>query len=256
MLDAVLLGVIEGVTEFLPISSTGHLLLAEQWLPRQSDFFNVIIQSGAVLAVVLFYWKRILSILLEFKKAENKIYVLQLASAFGITVVGGLIAKKMGLKLPETMAPVAWATLIGGVILLFAERALSKRESATEITIKVALIIGAAQVIAAIFPGSSRSGTTIIAAMFCGVDRKKATEFSFLLGIPTMFAAGFLQAHHALKESVAIDWAAIMVGTLVSGVVAFLAVKWLIGYLRANSFAVFGWYRIVVGAAMLMYFRA
>ncbi len=255
-LTPIILGIIEGITEFLPISSTGHLLLAEQWLPRQTDLFNIVIQSGAVTAVVLFYWKQIVSMIRDFQKPENKMYIVNLFVAFIVTAIGGFLAKRLGFKLPETMVPIAWATLIGGILLLYIERKLNHKTKSIKITLPVAVFIGLAQIIAAIFPGASRSGTTIITAMFCGIDRKKATEFSFLLGIPTMYAAGIFQTNHALKVAhiTQIDWAELEIGTAVSGIVAFLSVKWLLGFLQKNSFEVFGWYRIILGILMLLFF--
>lgn len=255
----VVLGIIEGVTEFLPISSTGHLLLAEHWLPRQSDLFNVVIQSGAVLAVLLIFAQKLKDILLNIGKKQNRDYLIYLGVAFLVTAIGGIIIKKMHMKLPESIAPVAWATLIGGVLFLYIEKVLKKKTSHGFLSMKVAIAIGGAQLIAAIFPGSSRSGTTILAAMCLGLSRGAATEFSFLLGIPTLLAASALQIFSALKEmktnpaAEAIDWTAIGLGTAVSTVVAFLTVKWLLKYVQTHNFNIFGWYRIALGAAMLIW---
>src|SRR4249919_2371107 len=121
LLHAVLLGVIEGVTEFLPISSTGHLLIAEHWLGQRSELFNVAIQAGAILAAVVVFWPRLMSLLFGLRDPRNRDYLLKLAFAFVITAVGGLIAKKLGVELPDTVAPVAAALIIGGVIMLAIE---------------------------------------------------------------------------------------------------------------------------------------
>src|SRR5262245_45261642 len=117
LLAALLLGVIEGITEFLPISSTGHLLIAEHWLGARSELFNVAIQAGAILAVVLIYWRRLLDMTLHLTKRENLDYALKLAAAFVVTVAGGLGARRLGLELPETVAPVAWALIVGGIAI-------------------------------------------------------------------------------------------------------------------------------------------
>ncbi len=255
--EIIILGIIEGLTEFLPISSTGHLLIAEKWLPRQTDMFNVVIQCGAVLAVLLFYWNHLKSMVLDLRNPENKSYLLNLIIAFVVTGIGGVIAKKLGFKLPEDLTQVGIALLVGGILFLMIEKIVGMKSEHKKIDIKIAIIMGIAQIIAAVFPGASRSGTTILAALLCGVERKVATEFSFVVGIPTMFAAGFLQLHHALKETSidTINWTDLGTCTIVSGIVAFLSVKWLLGYLQKHSFQIFGWYRIVVGLIVLLFLR-
>src|SRR5687767_11394981 len=138
LLHTVLLGIIEGITEFLPISSTGHLLIAEHWLGRRSDLFNVAIQAGAILAVVLIYWRRLWELLTGLReprnRPENGQYLLKLFVAFLITVLGGYIAKKLGLQLPETLAPVAWALLVGGVAILAIERRVAHMTPNEQVT--------------------------------------------------------------------------------------------------------------------------
>lgn len=256
-LELIILGIIEGITEFLPISSTGHLLIAEKWLPRQSDMFNVVIQCGAVLAVALFYWKHILNMIEDFNKPENKQYLLNLFTTFIVTAFGGFIAKKLGFKLPEEMTPIAIALIVGGIFFLIIEYKFKSHLNNKNINYKIAIILGIAQIVAAIFPGTSRSGAAIIAAMLCGVNRRTATEFSFIVGIPTMFAAGGLQIVHELKNAGAesIQWLDLGLCTLVSGIVAFMSVKWLLGYLQKNSFKIFGWYRIILGLIIIALFK-
>lgn len=252
-LTVVLLGVIEGVTEFLPVSSTGHLLLAEHWLGARSELFNVVIQTGAVLAVLAVFSARVKELLLGWNQPARRDYLLKLGAAFVITAVGGLALKQAGLKLPKETAPIAWATLIGGVLLVGAESWLRGRKTAETVSWAVALAIGAAQLIAVAFPGSSRSGTTILIALLLGLSRTSATEFSFLLGIPTLLAAGAKETLDALKEHSAHEpWSQIGLATLVAAVTAFLVVKWLLGYVRGHPFTPFGWYRIAVGAAILL----
>ena len=252
LLQVILLGVIEGITEFLPISSTGHLLIAEHWLGARSELFNVAIQLGAILAIVLIYRERLWRLATGFRETANRDYVLKLIVAFGITAVGGLAAAKLGLKLPETVRPVAWALLLGGVAILGIERAVARGPTSERITWSVAIWVGLAQILAAIFPGTSRSAATIFAAMLAGCSaRPAATEFAFLVGIPTMLAATLyeLLKHHDGAEPL-VDLA---VGFVVSAAVAFVAVKWLLGYIRTHRFTVFAWYRIALGGALLLF---
>ena len=177
----ILLGLIEGATEFLPVSSTGHLLLAEEWLGlgKRSELFNVVIQGGAVLAVLAVFWDRAMALLTGWQKAENRDYLSKLFVAFVITAVGGLLMKKMGWKLDKTPAPVAWATLIGGVLFIAVETFLKGRSGTTQISWLIALAVGAGQLVAVAFPGASRSGTTILFALMLGLTRPAAAEFSF-----------------------------------------------------------------------------
>lgn len=260
-LVAALLGLIEGVTEFLPVSSTGHLLLAEHyliragWLQKQpTELFNVVIQSGAVLAVLLVFTDRVRSLLSGWKQPEARDYLLKLVVAFGVTGVGGLTLKKLGLKLPETAAPVAWATLVGGVLFIGVEQWLKGRTTTERVTWTVALAVALAQLLAAYFPGTSRSGSTILVALALGVSRPAATEFSFLLGIPTLLAAGAKETLDALREGTPHEpWAVIGVALVVAAVSAFVVVRWLLGYVRTHTFVPFGWYRVALGVAILAF---
>jgi undecaprenyl-diphosphatase len=252
----VLLGAIEGITEFLPISSTGHLLLAEHWLGHRSELFNVVIQSGAVLAVLAVFAERAKTLVLGWSKPENRDYLLKLAAAFVLTAIGGLALKKAGLKLPKDTAPIAWATLIGGVLFVGLERWLRGRSATETVTWSIALAVGVGQLLAVGFPGASRSGTTILLALALGLSRSAATEFSFLLGIPTLLAAGAKETLDSFKGHEPHEpWAMILLGTLVAAVTAFVVVKWLLGYVRNHTFTSFGWYRIAVGAAILLLVR-
>jgi undecaprenyl-diphosphatase len=256
LLQVIVLGVIEGITEFLPISSTGHLLIAEHWLGHRSELFNVAIQAGAILAVVVIYWRRLLDMAFHLTKRENLDYVLKLACAFVITVIGGLTARKLGLELPETVTPVVWALIIGGFVIFGVEAYTAKRPVSDRLTWTVAIVVGAAQVLAAVFPGTSRSAATIFAAMLAGMtSRPAAAEFSFLLGIPTMFAA---TAYAALEQYQAGGFGDeplgdLAIGAIVSAVVAFIAVKWLLVYVQTHKFTIFAWYRLVLGALLLAF---
>jgi undecaprenyl-diphosphatase len=247
-----LLGIIEGVTEFLPISSTGHLIIAEQVLGARTELFNVVIQTGAVLAVLLFFWKRLKELLLHWNDPETQDYLVKLMAAFFITGAGGVLLKKFQYKLAVSPLPVAWATLIGGVVILLVERWLKGKTLADRVTWPVAIAVGLAQLIAAVFPGSSRSGTTIIAALLLGLNRPRAAEFSFLLGIPTLLSAAALELYTAHRQGATIDWGTVMIGFVAAAVTAFAAVKWLVGYVQNHTFAVFGYYRIVLGIVILL----
>lgn len=255
-LAVIFYGVLEGITEFLPISSTGHLLVAQQWLPRQSDLFNVVIQSAAVIAVIPVFWDRVRQLIRLGQDREALVYWLKLFLAFAITAVGGLILEAVGLKLPETAVPVAIALIVGGLLFLVIERQNRQVSGSYDISWSIAAEVGIAQLIAAIFPGLSRSGACIIWLLYRGVDRTVATEFSFLLGIPTILAAGFLKVAEALvHRAYGLSGTAglqLIVAMLVSAVVSFLSVRWLIGYIRTHSFEPFGWYRIGVGMLVLL----
>jgi len=251
----ILLGLIEGITEFLPISSTGHLLIAERWLGSRSDTFNVVIQAGAILAVVFIYRQRLWQLAAGFGQRENRDYALKLAAAFLITAVLGFAVTRLGFKLPETITPVAWALLLGGIWMIAAERLAARRGDSTHITWPVAILVGVAQVVAAIFPGTSRSAATIFVAMLAGTgNRPAATEFAFLVGIPTMFAASGYELLKQLKHGEAHEnWVALALAFVVATVTAFVAVKWLLRYIQTHRFTAFALYRILLGAALLLF---
>ena len=260
-LQVILLGVIEGITEFLPISSTGHLLLAEKWIGERPEHFTIFIQSGAVLAVLAVFRERVVELMEKWREMETQDYLKKLGFSFVLTGLGGLALKKMGWELPNESTPIAWALLIGGVMFVAFELHHRKKPTKTEtkkpipdITWTIAIAFGVAQLIAMVFPGASRSGTTILIGLILGMHRREAVEFSFLLGVPTLLAAGGYELASALKEDAAAvqaEWQMLLLGTLVSAVTAFLAVKWLLGYLQKYSFMAFGWYRIAIGIAVL-----
>jgi undecaprenyl-diphosphatase len=251
-LNTVILGIIEGVTEFLPISSTGHLLIAERWLGERSELFNVAIQAGAILALVLIYWRRLLKLLTRFDEAGNRDYLAKLTLAFLITAAGGFIATRLGWKLPESVLPIALATLIGGFAILAIERYVAGRPASDAVTWSVAFWVGTCQILAAVFPGTSRSASTIFAAMLAGLTlRPAATEFAFLVGIPTMFAATGYELLKVRGTSHGEDWQALALGFAVSLVVAFIVVNWLLRYVQSHRFTVFAWYRIALGSVLL-----
>lgn len=256
--ENILLGFVEGITEFLPVSSTGHLLIAQHWLGARSELFTVVIQVGAILGVVVIYWRRLLDLALRFGRPENKDYLFKLVGSFAITAVGGFAAKQLGVELPESNAPVAWALLVGGVLILVIERSLAGAVQSERLTWRVAVWVAVGQIVAAVFPGTSRSAAAIFAAMLAGqTSRPAAAEFAFLVGIPTMFAAGGYELLKLVLHGGAglqgEDWGGLALAFAASAVVAFASVKWLLLYIRAHRFTPFAWYRIALGAALLVF---
>jgi undecaprenyl-diphosphatase len=248
LFDALVLGIVEGLTEFLPVSSTGHLILAGDLLDfdhPSRDVFYVAIQTGAMLAVLWEYRARFFRIDLQLWR--NLIVAFLPAAVIGL-LVGGLI--KTYLFKP---VPVALAFIIGGIIILLVDKKerVSRVESTQAMSALDALKVGFAQCFALI-PGTSRSGATIIGGMLFGLSRKAATEFSFFLAVPTLIAAG---AYDSLKhrELFALKdlgmWA---VGLVVSFVSAFLVIRWLIRYVATHDFRWFAWYRIAFGIVVLL----
>jgi undecaprenyl-diphosphatase len=232
-LQVLLLGIIEGITEFLPISSTGHLLIAQHWLGRRSELFTVAIQAGAILAVVFIYWERLWNLVTHLKDPVSRDYLYKLSWAFVVTVIGGLIAKKLGLELPDTVAPIAWALIVGGIVIFAVEAYASRQPVRDTLSWSVATWVGLAQILAAVFPGTSRSAATIFAAMLA------ATAYELL----KLYEDGQLANE---------NWGDLAVGFVVSAIVAFIAVKWLLRYIQTHRFTVFAWYRIALGIALLV----
>jgi undecaprenyl-diphosphatase len=252
-LSTVTLGIVEGVTEFLPISSTGHLLIAEQFLGARSDLFNVAIQAGAILAIVLIYRGRLMELSLRSREPQNRDYIYKLSVSVLITLVLGFVATRLGFALPKTVFPIAVATLVGGVAILGIEQYVAAKPRSSELTWSVAVWVAVGQILAGLLPGTSRSAATIFAAMLAGMTlRPAATEFSFIVGIPTMFAATAYELLKARHEAGSADWSALGLGFIVSAVVAFVVVKWLLRYVQTHRFTVFAWYRIVLGIALLV----
>ncbi|MEY4386174.1 MAG: undecaprenyl-diphosphatase [Verrucomicrobiota bacterium] len=254
---AIILGVIEGITEFIPVSSTGHLLVAEHVLHvDKSDLFNIVIQCGAVLAVLPLFPQRLYKFIFEWRDKETMDYLLKILVAFVITGGVGFILDKKGFKLPDNSTPIGIALLVGGLAFVAAELFLRGKRTTTQITWGVTLAVAIGQLIAGTCPGTSRSGATIIFCLLMGLSRPAATEFSFLVGIPTMLAAGgwkILKAlHHPLPDAPKEDWGMLLLATAVSAVVSFLAVKWLLRYVQSHTFNAFGWYRVILGIFILL----
>ena len=279
LLAALLLGIIEGITEFLPISSTGHLLIAQHWLGHRSDLFNIAIQAGAILAVVLIYRRRLWGLLnafigrdmrapydplgIDITPAAARRYGFKLLTAFAVTAVGGVIVKKLGWELPDSVRPIAWALIIGAVWMVVAEQLAARRAARegeqTEVSWTTAVLVGLAQIVAGVFPGTSRSAATIFVALLSGTtSRSAATEFAFLVGIPTMFAATAWELVSMLRHGgiAQEDWAALAVAFVASTITAFISVKWLLRYIQSHRFTVFAVYRVVLGVALLLFVPA
>ena len=257
ILWAFIIGSIEGVTEFLPISSTGHILLVKDFLGLTAEdgftnLYTVIIQVAAVLAVIPLFKTRI-GAMLQWKDPESKDLFFKTAIAFGITGFVGLVAKKLGLELPDSALPIAWALFIGGLLFILLEKRIDSSKAHSSITWTIVFVAALGQIIAMIFPGASRSGSTIIFMLLVGLNRERATEFSFLIGIPTMLAAGGYELYDALSSG---GWgneniSFLLLSSLFSAITAFISVKWLLGYIKNHTFIGFGYYRI--GLALLLF---
>ena len=251
LIEAVILAIVEGLTEFIPVSSTGHMIIASSFLGIQSEdfvkLFTVCIQLGAIMAVVVLYFKRF------FKSIE---FYYKLFVAFIPAVIMGLLFKDHIDELLENVLVVAISLIIGGVILVHIDRILADGEidSEDKTSYTSALIIGVFQTLSMV-PGVSRSAATIIGGMSRGLTRKAAAEFSFFLAVPTMFAAtckkmlDFYQSDFSIEPN---HLSLLLVGNLVAFMVAFIAIKSFISFLTKNGFFVFGIYRIIVGSIILL----
>jgi undecaprenyl-diphosphatase len=256
-LKAVILGIVEGLTEFLPISSTGHLILAGDLLgfnDEKGKIFELVIQTGAMLAVVWHYRAKFASVLVNLgRDPAARRFVLNVAIAFVPAAVLGLLFGKFIKATLFNPVPVAIAFIVGAFVILWAERRqhVVRVQEVDDMTPLDALKVGIAQAFALI-PGTSRSGATIIGGLLFGLSRKAATEFSFFLAVPTLVAAGAYDSwkNRALFDVHDLGWFA--VGMIVSFVAAFLCIRWLLRYIMRHDFTVFAWYRIVFGVLVLL----
>lgn len=257
-LSAVILGIVEGVTEFLPVSSTGHLVLATELLgydPQKWAVFNIAIQPGAILAIVVLYWRTFMAVLsgLIRREPHSVAFVRNLLIAFLPAVVLGLAFNSQIEALLESARTVAWALIVGGVAILVIERLAKTHEvgGISAVTAGQSAKIGIVQCLAMI-PGVSRSGATIMGAMTLGIDRRTAAEFSFFLALPTLTGATVLQLVKHRDAITGGDVQLIAVGFVVSFLVAIAVVKAFMAVVTRHGFAPFAWYRIVAGAAALV----
>ncbi len=257
LFKAVFLGIVEGLTEFLPVSSTAHLLISSYLIDFQSvknNLFEIVIQIGAILAVCVIYRKKILDVILNLHQKNNQRFSLNLALAFlPAMLIGGLFHNIIK-EIFFSNLVIAIALILGGLIMIFVEMKPSKSdvESLEDITPKQAFYIGIFQCFAMI-PGTSRSGATIIGGLLLKFNRKIATEFSFFLAIPTIFAAtafDLLKNFHELSNS---GLELILVGTFAAFFSAILVIKWFINFVSKNNFIPFGIYRIIAGIIILIF---
>jgi undecaprenyl-diphosphatase len=257
-IKVIVLGIVEGLTEFLPISSTGHLIVASRLLNYNAigGVFEIFIQLGAVVAVLIFYWSQLWSQLRSVSQdAHIQRFWLGIIVAFiPAGLVGFLLSDVIDAVLFNPTV-VAIALIVGGIIFLFVERPgvipTPTTTEVTRITLRQALVIGVAQILALI-PGVSRSGTSIVSGMLMGLDRSTATQFSFYLSIPTLGIATIYTLVRNLDSIQPDEMAQLLVGAVVAGIVAWLSIKWLLGYVARNNFRVFGYYRIIAGIIILL----
>lgn len=279
IIKSVIFGIVEGITEWLPISSTGHLILVEQFLKFSQvsegfwEMFEVVIQLGAIMAVVLLYIKKIWPFTTNKDKGIKKVGLLSflnkdVMNLWGKILVACVPAAIIGLLFDEVFEKlfynpvcIAIALIVFGIAFIVVEnmnkgkRAKNQeKETTSQITYKDALIIGIFQLIAAIFPGTSRSGATIIGALLIGLSRPNAAEFTFYLAIPTMFGASLLKLLKFGLGFTGIELAILLVGMIVSFLVSVAVIKFLMNYIKKHNFKAFGYYRIILGIVVLLYF--
>lgn len=261
LLKAAIMGIVEGVTEFLPISSTGHLILAAElmnfWTKEKSDLFVVAIQMGAILAVVYEYWAKLWGAatgLLTGEKKGRHLGVSLIVASIPIMLMGLTFGEMVKTLLFNDIS-VAIGLIVGGIIIWWVEKnppPVNAKE-VDNISLREAIYIGLIQVLALI-PGTSRSGATIIGGMMLGISRKAATEFSFFLGIPVIVGAGLLDLYknyHIYETSQ--DWTVFSVGLIVSFVSALILIRALVAYVAKRDFMIFAWYRIASGLIILLF---
>lgn len=266
IIKSVILGIIEGITEWLPISSTGHLILADEFLKlgTSEDFkemFNVVIQLGAILAVVVIYWQK----LWPFTTKANGYIKKKSVSLWSKVIVACLPAAVIGVLFDDWIdehffnsSTVATTLIIYGVLFIVLEiynkNKTPKITNMKGLSYKTALLIGAFQVLALI-PGTSRSGATILGAMLLGASRTVAAEFSFYLAVPVMFGASLLKILDFGFDFTGLEVVLLAVGMISAFVVSIIAIKFLMGYIKKKDFTFFGWYRIALGLLVLLYFE-
>ena len=265
IITAILLGIVEGLTEFLPVSSTGHLILAAELLGYKAEqwaTFNVIIQLGAILAVIVLYWRTFWNVATGLFGRDQSAwrFAFNIAVAFLPSAVLGLILIDNIEALLGNAIVVCVALILGGIAILVIERTVkpaSIEPGVSEIPLKRAFGIGIIQCLSMV-PGVSRSGATIMGALSLGIERRTAAEFSFFLAVPTMFGATTLSIakHHEEIAAAGVDWGLIAVGFVVSFVVAIAVIRWFVGIVGRHGFAPFAWYRIVAGIVALIWLTA
>lgn len=270
-IESISLGIIQGLTEFLPISSTGHLTLAGKLMnlvsaehPEQWTSFIAVIQLGTMLAVLIFFWKDLISIVKDFIKdnlikrlsyskqqVNSKIGWLIIIGTIPVVIIGFAFKDAIEGELTKNLYVIASSLIILAIILALAEKTAKFKKNIENITVMDSIIIGSAQALSLI-PGSSRSGTTITAGLFVGLKREAAARFSFLLSLPAVLASGLLQLYEALQFIDRTMTVNIIVATVVSGISGYLAIDFLLKFLKKNSTFLFIYYRIALGVFILI----
>lgn len=265
ILKVILFGIVEGITEWLPVSSTGHMIILDEFIkldctPEFLEMFLVVIQLGAIMAVVILFWNKIFPF--QFKDKTKPVIEMDKIMLWVKIVVACIPAAVVGLLFDDVFEslfyhaiPVALALVIFGVAFIIVERrnkgAKPRVKTLDDITFKTALIIGVFQLIAAIFPGTSRSGATIVGALLIGVSRSVAAEFTFFLAIPVMFGASLLKIVKFGLSFTAIEAGMLILGMIVAFAVSVFVIKFLMDYIKKHDFQVFGWYRIILGILVI-----
>ena len=271
LLEAILLGIVQGLTEFLPISSTGHLTVAGKLMnlvstehPEQWTAFIAIIQLGTLLAVLIYFWNDLISIVRDFLKenltnrikfsdqnTNSKLGWLIIIGTIPVVIIGLAFKDVIEGALTKNLYVIASSLIVLGLILAFAEKLAKFKKDLKDVTIFDSIIIGIAQALSLI-PGSSRSGTTITAGLFVGLKRETAARFSFLLSVPAVLASGVLQLYEALEFVDQTMILNLIVSTVVAGLSGYLAIDFLLKYLRKNSTFLFVYYRVILGIIILI----
>lgn len=263
---AIILGIVQGITEWLPVSSTGHMILVDEFLQLSmsdsfKEIFFVVVQFGSILAVVLLYWKKIFPFNFNKKPFVEKDIIIMWTKIALACIPAAIIGLKWDDQLNAlfyNVQTVSIMLILFGVLFIIVENhnkgKIPKVTNMNQVTYKMALIIGIFQVIAAVFPGTSRSGATIVGALLIGISREIAAEFTFFLAIPVMFGASLLKIAKLGLALKSFELLVLGVGTVVSFIVSVFVIKFLMSYIKKHDFKVFGWYRIILGIILLVYF--
>lgn len=268
VLKAILFGVVEGITEWLPISSTGHMILLDEFVKLNVskeflDLFLVVIQLGAILAVVVIYWNKLIPLStkhgLHISRRKCKMWVKIIVASIPAGVVG-ILWDDVFTKYFYNYQTVAIMLILVGVVFIIIERSnknkIARVDSIDDISYGQAFLIGVFQMIAAIFPGTSRSGSTIVGSLMLGISRTAAAEFTFFLAVPAMFGGSAIKILKYSGGFNSAEVALLAIGMIVAFVLSIIAIKFLMSYIKKHDFKVFGWYRIVLGIAVIGYFLA
>ena len=268
LLKAILFGIVEGITEWLPVSSTGHMIILDEFIkldctPEFLEMFLVVIQLGAILAVVILFWNKIFPF--QFRDKDKPVIEMDKIMLWLKIVVACIPAAVVGILFDDVFEalfyhaiPVALALIVFGVAFIVVERVNKTKQAKVkeldDITFQTAFMIGIFQLIAAVFPGTSRSGATIVGALLIGVSRNVAAEFTFFLAIPVMFGASLLKLVKFGLSFTTLEVGVLIIGMLVSFLVSIFVIQFLMDYIKKHDFKVFGWYRIALGIIVLGYY--